>query len=412
MELLAPAGDLKKLKYAIHYGADAVYCGIPKFSLRGKRVNKFKRTDLQEGIEYAHKKSKKVYLTLNLYPHNQKLEEIRKYLPEIKKLNPDAVIVSDPGVLSLIKEKLPKMEIHLSTQANCINYGSARFWYKQGVKRIILARETTLTEIEEIHKKASEVELECFVHGAMCMAYSGRCMLSSWINGQSANEGNCVQPCRWPWMISESRQGGRKERSKKMILEEDDGETYLFNSKDLCLIEHLDELKKAGVKSLKIEGRNKTLYYLTTVVKYYRRMLDAKKQDKEIILKEALEEFQKLGNREYTKGFLFGEDKKIQNYKDSRNLSEWEMVGEIVRENPYKGLKEKGFYPVFVHNAIYKGEKIDAIYKDEIKQIKVLEILNKKGEKKDSAHGGIKDLWYIKFDNKTSDWAVLRKKKH
>jgi putative protease len=414
MELLAPAGDFKKLKFAIKYGADALYFGVPQFSLRGKRVNKFKETDIQKGIDYAHRFKKKVYLTLNIYPHNEDLKNLEKYLPSVIKLKPDALIVSDPGVINLIRNKYPKQEIHLSTQANCLNYGAAQFWKDQGIKRIILARETKIEEIKEINQKVKGLELEYFCHGAMCMSYSGRCMLSAWINQKSANKGDCTQPCRWPWQISEPLNRNQKRNPKQMILEENNQETYLFNSKDLCLIEHLDKLKKAGVKSIKIEGRNKSLYYLATIVKYYRKVLDLLESDpldKQKAIKEALSEFSKLGNRKYTTGFAFGLDEKIQNYKDSRNLSDYQMIGELVDSDEIKkikALKLKNVYPIFVHNAIYLNQKIDAISPNNLKPIKALKIFNHKLEEKPSAHGGTDKIWFIQFDEKLDDWVVLR----
>ena len=200
MELIAPAGDLTKLKYALTYGADAVYCGVPRFSLRG-RVNSFTHRDLALGVSFAHKKKKKVYFTYNIYPHNRELDDAKKHLLSTVSLAPDALVISDPGLLSYVRSKFPRLPIHVSTQANTINYGAVDFWKKQGVKRVILAREVTLVEARQIKERVKGIELEYFVHGAMCMALSGRCLLSSWINQRSANSGECTQPCRWPWNI-------------------------------------------------------------------------------------------------------------------------------------------------------------------------------------------------------------------
>ncbi|MBD3299821.1 MAG: U32 family peptidase [Candidatus Moranbacteria bacterium] len=410
MELLAPAGSFKKLKYALHYGADAVYCGLPDFSLRGGRVNQFTKDDLALGIKYAHARNKKVYVTVNIYPHNSQLEKIEKELAQIIKMKPDALIVSDPGVIDFIRTKYSRQEIHLSTQANCINYRSIEFWKKQGVKRIILAREMKLKEVSEAEKKVKNIELEYFVHGAMCMAYSGRCMLSAWINQKSANQGRCTQPCRWPWVIKEGGQKKFKNKrpKKEMLIEEANGEAYIFNSKDLCLIEYLDELEKAGVSSLKIEGRNKSLYYLAVVVKYYRQALDVSGKKRESVVREAKKEFSKLGNREYTTGFAFGPDESIQNYRDSRNSSDYEMVGEVWESKQDEELFKAGYYSIFVHNAIFKGSFLDVVDKEKIRTLKVLDIWDQNKKPQESAHGGTQKIWYIKFSEPLDRWSILR----
>ncbi|MBD3244662.1 MAG: U32 family peptidase [Candidatus Moranbacteria bacterium] len=448
IELLAPAGSLKKLKYAFAYGADAVYCGMPNFSLRGIRANQFNLQNLKQGIEYAHKLKKKIYVTLNIYPHNKELKKIKNHLQKLIKLKPDAIIASDAGVISMIKKYCPEMEVHLSTQANCLNLEAVKFWKKQGVKRIILARETGLAEVKEIAKKIKGVELEYFAHGAMCMSYSGRCLLSSWINQKSANQGDCTQPCRWPWQVSEIEQIKLSEANKpkkikrpqvEMVLKQNlKKEAYILNSKDLCLIEYLNQIEKSKIKSLKIEGRNKTLYYLATVVKYYKKALSVAGPQRQEIVSEALNEFAKLGNRKYTSGFAFGLDEKIQNYADSGNLSNYQMIGELIdRSNLTKNqsrifnyLKKiklsgtKNLFPVFVHNAIYQGENIDSISPDKIKKVKVKNIFDPKLIEKNlaqksanplnlrvqSAHGGTDKIWYIEFDKPLKKWTILRGK--
>ncbi|PIR93789.1 hypothetical protein COT97_04500, partial [Candidatus Falkowbacteria bacterium CG10_big_fil_rev_8_21_14_0_10_39_11] len=282
-ELLAPAGNLKKLKYALTFGADAVYCGLPNFSLR-YRINNFNYKDLAEGVEFAHKLRKKIYVTINIFPHKNHLNILGEHIEKLKPIKPDALIVSDPGILSYIKTEWPEAEIHLSTQANCTNWRSAKFWYDQGVTRVILAREATLEDIQEIHKKVPEVELETFVHGAMCMAYSGRCILSKWFTDRSANLGDCSQPCRWKYnlkseisnqetVIGNKKQIVLEESQRKgnyFPIEEDENGTYIMNSKDLCLIKQLKELQEAGIVSFKIEGRAKSIYYLGNTLHAYR----------------------------------------------------------------------------------------------------------------------------------------------
>ncbi|MBU2025223.1 MAG: U32 family peptidase [Patescibacteria group bacterium] len=397
MELLAPAGDLNKLKYAFAYGAQAVYCGVPDFSLRGGRVNKFTRADVKKGIKYAHALKKKVYVTLNIYPHNQKFDQFKRYLPRVIELGPDAIIASDPGIIAQIRKKYPRQAIHLSTQANALNYGAIEFWKKQGISRVILARETTLKQAARIKQRVPNIELEYFCHGAMCLAYSGRCLLSAWFNSRSANQGECSQPCRWPW-----KEKARRKRS--LYLEEDENGTYIFNSKDLCLIEYLDQLEKTKINGLKIEGRNKSLYYITTVVKYYAQALKARGKARKKIQIKALKEFSKLGNRQYTTGFAFGADPRIQNFSCSRNQSRYKMVGELIKVQD----KKNNLFEVRVHNAIKSGSFIQALSPDNQKKVKVEKIFNHKKISQKSAHGGTDKMWYIKFNKPLDQWTIFQ----
>ena len=345
IELLAPAGSLEKLKYAIHYGADAVYAGIPDFSMR-YRVNKFSEKTLAEGIEYAHKFGKKFYVTVNIYPRNKHFAGIEKHLKFLRKISafggkPDGIIISDPGVIVLAKKYLPKIPIHLSTQANAANWQAVKFWYELGVKRVVLAREVTLKEIKEIREKVPKIELEYFVHGAMCMSYSGRCILSKWMTGRSANLGDCAQPCRWRYRAINNQQLTTNNQQPKTLLmsvedekgefeidlEEDANGTYFFNSKDLNLLNYLDELRKAGVDSFKIEGRNKSVYYLATVAKAYRKVIDAlgNEVSKLNAIKDGQKELNNLIHRGYTTGFLFDQPK--HNFKNSHEKSPYQFVG-------------------------------------------------------------------------------------
>ncbi|NCN22460.1 U32 family peptidase [Candidatus Falkowbacteria bacterium] len=395
LELLAPAGNFNKLKTALAYGADAVYLGIPDFSLR-VRINDFDLKTLKEGADYAHRQGKKVYITINIFAHNEHLKALPKYLKALKDIKPDALIISDPGIIALAKKYLPKVEIHLSTQANCTNLESAKFWTKQGISRIILGREVTLKEIKEIKKALPKVELEYFIHGAMCMAYSGRCFLSKLFVNRSANLGDCAQPCRWEFETSRYTLKAERHEAELELVEERHG-SYLLNSRDLNLIKHLKELIEAGVTSFKIEGRAKSDYYLATVCGSYRRALDlifgglkGNKLKKELeYLNHELET--KLVHRGYTSGFLLGE-KADQNIKDAKNESKWEYCGQVVK---VKKNKESQTIYFKVHNTIKAGELLEVIGKNyDIIKIKPKAFFesdpkgNLKTEKITEAHGG------------------------
>jgi len=269
-ELLAPAGNLEKLKIAIIYGADAVYLGGENFGLRAGADN-FTLKQLAEGIKFAHDRGKSIYLTLNIIPHNEDLKGLPEYVVKLKKLGLDAIIISDPGVLKIVKNIIPEMEVHLSTQANTTNYTAVNFWYKQGVRWIILARELSLEEIKEIIKKSpSDMKIETFIHGAMCISYSGRCLLSNYLISRDANRGDCAHSCRWRYYLMEETRPG-----EYFPVYEDEKGAYFFNSKDLCMIEHLPSLIEAGISAFKIEGRMKSSYYVATVVKAYRYLIDS-----------------------------------------------------------------------------------------------------------------------------------------
>jgi len=299
-ELLAPAGDLEKLKVAVLYGADAVYLGGRHFGLRAGAGN-FSEEEIAEGVRFAHEKGVRVYVTVNIFARNSDLALLPDYLDSIQKSGVDGVIVSDPGVIDLVKNLYPGLPIHLSTQANTTNWASVRYWEKQGVSRIILARELSLGEIKEIRQRVG-VELEIFVHGAMCIAYSGRCLLSSYLAGRSANRGDCAQSCRWRYALVEEKRPG-----EYLPFEEDERGAYILSSRDLCLIEHIPELVEAGIDSFKIEGRMKSVHYVAGIVKVYREALDAFFAGR---LDSSdpywLEEISKLSHRGYTTGFLFG----------------------------------------------------------------------------------------------------------
>ncbi len=403
-ELLAPAGSFEKLKYAIEFGADAVYAGLPEFSLRA-RINKFDQDKLDESIDYVRAKKKKIYVTTNIFAHNYHLRELEKNLKNLKNNPPDAIIASDAGVIDIIKKTLPKMKIHLSTQANTTNWLAVKFWKSHGVDRIVLARELTLNEIGEIHKKVPNIELECFVHGAMCMAYSGRCLLSAWKVGRNANLGDCAQNCRWKYRLVEE-----KRPNEFIPIEEDANGAYLLNSKDLCLIEYLDELKKAGIVSFKIEGRAKSVYYLSQTVKAYRNVLDIRSEDskKNQKIKKSKKDLSKLLNRTFTTGFLFGECKHAgQEMRFSHIEEEYMFVGEVIDYD-----KKNALTKIKVHNALYADDNVEIIQPrgDNI-FCKIRNIYDDKTmERIISAHGGQNKVVYIEIGKIPEAFSIIRKK--
>lgn len=328
VELLAPAGDLEKLKMAIIYGADAVYLGGEAFGLR-KASKNFTLEDIKKAVEFAHELDKKVYVTLNIVPHDEDLNGLDEYVESLNDIGIDAVIVSDPGIFNIVRSVAKDLPIHLSTQASVTNFETIMFWYNLGIKRIVLARELTLDEIRAISKKApNDLELETFVHGAMCMSYSGRCLLSSYMTGRDANRGDCAQPCRYKYNVVEEKRPG-----EYFPIEEHEEGTFIFNSKDLCMIDHIDELVEAGIKSFKIEGRVKSPYYVATVVGAYRKAIDDYYKDPlnykfDIKL---LEELRKVSHRDFTTGFFYNEAKtNAQVFTTNSYIRKYDFVGMIL----------------------------------------------------------------------------------
>jgi putative protease len=388
LELLAPAGNTLKMKTAFAYGADAVYLGIPDFSLR-VRINDFDLKGTMAAIKYAHANQKKVYVTVNIFAHNAHLKRLPVYLKKLRAFKADALIVSDPGILNLIKKNWPSAEIHLSTQANCTNLEAVKFWAKQGVRRIILGREVTLKEIKEIHRAAPKMELEYFIHGAMCMAYSGRCFLSKLLVNRSGNLGDCAQPCRWEYDVFLKTGGHAAELE---VVEEKHG-TYLLNSQDLCLVKYLKELAAAGVTSFKIEGRAKSVYYQATVCGIYRRALNliAKKLPRIKLKKELNHLFSeletKLVHRGYTIGFLLG-TKAGQNILNSHQKSAWEFCGQVLKSTSATKGKIRVFFQV--HNTLKVGDTLEIIRPDyDIIKLSLTDLWDaKSNEKIKEAHGG------------------------
>lgn len=328
IELLAPAGNFEKLKFAFHYGADAVYCAGKSFGLRAFAGN-FSNEELAEAIEYTHALGKKIYVTLNMYPHNPELEGLEDYLLFLDKVQPDALLVADPGVYSIAQSLRITVPIHISTQATIVNWAGVHFWEEQNnIERVVLARELSLDEIKTISEKTS-TELEIFVHGAMCMSYSGRCLLSNYMTGRDANKGECAQPCRWNYAIAEEKRPG-----VYYPIEEDQHGSYIFNSYDLCTLERLPEILKDNlVQSLKIEGRMKSLYYVSTIIRCYRHVVDEYMKNGYIDPTEHqywLDELEKVSHRPYTTGFLFGrpEDNAVNN-TSSGYIKPYDFVGVV-----------------------------------------------------------------------------------
>ncbi len=354
IELLAPAGNMEKLKMAVIYGADAVYIGGEKFGLRAGAGN-FDMEEIKEAAVFMHENGKKLYVTVNIIPHNEDLIGLGEYLKELEAAGVDAIIFSDPGVYLIAKESVPNMELHLSTQANNTNYKSAEFWSKLGVKRIVLARELSFEEICEITEKASEgLEFEAFVHGAMCMSYSGRCLLSNYMVGRDANRGECAHPCRYKYYLVEERRPG-----EYMPIEEDERGAYIFNSKDLCMIEYIPDLVKAGITSFKIEGRMKSAYYVASVVRAYRMAIDSYLQDPEnyVFKKEWLVEFSKASHREFSTGFYHHKpDHTGQVYDSSAYVRDYAFIGLVLDYDAATGIAT-----VEQRNKMVIGDEIEII---------------------------------------------------
>jgi len=349
-ELLAPAGNMEKLKIAVHYGADAVYMGGRAFGLRNLADN-FSISEMGTALDYCHAHGVKAYLTVNSYPHNAALPQLEKYLREVSELPFDAYIVADPGVIDLAREISPQRELHLSTQANTINWRSASFWHKQGIQRVNLARETTLEAITETVNKTA-VDVEVFVHGALCISYSGRCLLSSAMSGRDANQGECSHPCRWNYHLVEEKRPG-----EYFPVHEDENGTFIFNSRDLCLLEHLPQIISSGAASLKIEGRMKGINYVASVLRVYRQALDEYMADPAgyNFRPEWMEELSKLSHRGYTTGFLFGEPRNVGQEYHSAYIRSHEFVGMV------ENINTDGTVIIEVRNRIRVDDEIEFI---------------------------------------------------
>lgn len=354
IELLAPAGDLEKLKTAIIYGADAVYIGGEKFGLRTASKN-FSEDEMKEGVQFAHDRGKKVYVTCNIIPHNEDLDGVSEYFKYLSDVGIDAIIVSDPAFIQIAKQVAPDMELHLSTQANTTNYMTAKFWQQHGISRIVSARELSLDELKTIKEKCPDLEVEMFVHGAMCMSYSGRCLISNFMTGRDANKGECAQPCRWNYSLVEEKRPG-----EYFPVEEDEHGTYFFNSKDLCLIQNIKEIIESGIDSIKIEGRVKTAYYVATVVRAYKMAIDAYYKDPDNFEFDPLwlEEVGKASHRVFTDGFYHGKNEKgnLQNYSTSSYIRTYDVVAIVTDYD-----EERDLAKVVQKNRFFKGDEVEII---------------------------------------------------
>lgn len=394
-ELLLPAGNLEKMEYAIKYGADAVYLGVGDFSLRSMRKGKLITFDnLKPAIEKARALGARAYLTLNIFAFNKDINHLEESMEVIADANPDAIILSDLGVLRVVRKHMPDVALHISTQTNTLNYEAVNFWKDLGAKRVILARELPVSDIAEIRKKVTDIELEVFVHGAQCVSFSGRCLISDYMtdNERKANQGNCSQPCRWSYkLVEETRPGQFWE------INQNERGTHILSPKDLCLVEHLQKLINAGVDSFKIEGRTKSLYYVSATAKAYRQALDEIWQNPSADLGKYFEELKKVGNRGYTQGFYLGDNNsQSYSYDISKGLAGADFLCEFWDK------AQDGFFRVKVKNKLLLGDELEIITPKEQFLSKVIEIKDLKGENLEIANTN--DELFIKFSNSPEDF--------
>lgn len=402
VELLIPASSLEVLKIAVIYGADAVYIGGEVFGLRAKAKN-FSMEDMAEGIQFAHEHGVKVYVTANILAHNGDLEGVREYFAQLKEIKPDALIISDPGIYTIAKEICPEIERHISTQANNTNYGTYQFWWNQGAKRVVTARELSLNEIAEIRKNIpDEMEIETFVHGAMCISYSGRCLLSNYFTGRDANQGACTHPCRWKYAVVEEKRPG-----EYLPVYENERGTYIFNSKDLCMIEHIPELIEAGIDSFKIEGRMKTALYVATVARTYRKAIDDYLTSPEKYKENMdwyLEQISNCTYRQFTTGFFFGKpSEESQIYDNNTYIKEYTYLGIVGERN------EEGLYQIEQRNKFSVGEQIEVMKPDGRNiLVTVKRIVDEDGNEMESAPHP-KQVLYIDLGQELEMYDILRR---
>lgn len=401
-ELLAPAGDSEKLKVAILYGADAVYIGGEHFGLRAKAKN-FTIDEMKEGINFAHSHNSKVYVTANIIAHNEDFNGMGEYFKTLEQIGADAILVADPGVFQVAKEYVPNMQIHLSTQANNTNYKSANFWYSLGIKRIVVARELSLEEIKQISQNINDdMEIEAFIHGAMCISYSGRCLLSNYMTNRDANRGECSHPCRWKYYLVEE-----KRPNEYMPVIENERGTYIYNSKDLCMINHIPDLIDTGIKSFKLEGRMKTAFYVGTVVKAYREAIDDYYNNPEIYktkLDYYIQEVSKASHREYTTGFYYGKPSgNEQIYTNNSYIRTCEFIGTVLdydRETKIATIEQRNKFSV--------GEQIEIMQPKGYFKYTIENIEDENGNKIESAPHP-KQIVKMKIDSTVNKFDMLRR---
>ena len=402
IELLIPAGSLDILKTAVIYGADAVYLGGEAFGLRAKAKN-FTGEEIRRGISFAHARGVRVYITANILAHNEDLDEAEKYFKELKEYGPDALIISDPGIFSIARRMMPDTDIHISTQANNTNYGTYRFWHALGAKRVVSDRELSLKEIREIRVHIpEEMEIESFVHGAMCISYSGRCLLSSFLAGRDANRGACTHPCRWSYHLTEETRPG-----EYMPVVENERGTFIFNSKDLCMIDHIPEMIEAGIDSFKVEGRMKTALYVAVVTRAYRKAIDDYLQDP-VRYQENLqwyrEEIDKCTNRQFTTGFYFGKpDESAQIYGSSTYQKNYTYLGTV------EEVMQDGRIRIEQKNKFRVGEEIEIMKPDGTNLlVKVQQITDEEGCPMESAPHA-RQILYVDLGAKLELYDILRR---
>lgn len=400
-ELLAPAGDFSKLKSALHFGADAIYLAGESFGLR-KASKNFSKEELEEAVKLCHDLGRTIHVTMNIVPHDEDLIGLSEYASFLDKIGVDACIVSDPGIFMHLK-KNTNIDLHISTQASVTNSATINFWKELGAKRIVLARELSLEEIKEVKKQiGNDIELECFVHGAMCISYSGRCLLSNYMTGRDANQGDCAQACRWKYYIQEEKRPG-----ESYPIVEDDRGTFIMNSKDLCLLPYLDELMEAGIDSFKIEGRVKSEFYLSTVINAYRKALnaiDSGKFNQELVDK-LLVEIKKTSHRAFTTGFLFGNPgREGQNYESTSYIQDYDFLG-IVKEYD----DERDYAMVQARNKFIVGDRIEVLRaRGNFLDFNVTNILSEKGNELDQANCPM-DYFWISVPDKVEIGDIIRK---
>ena len=408
VELLLPAGNLEKLKYAVKYGADAVYLGVVDFSLRAMRKGEIITLEnLKSAVDLAHLLGAKAYLTLNIFAFNSDIKHLEECMDIIKDANPDAVLVSDFGILRLLKKYMPEVELHISTQTNILNYECVKFWQDMGAKRVVLARELSIPEIAEIKNQVPDMEIECFVHGSQCVSFSGRCLLSDYFtNGErKANSGNCSQPCRWSYKLVESTRPGEYYE-----INQDERGSHILSPKDLCLVKHLKEMMDAGVDSFKVEGRTKSLYYVSAVAKTYRAAIDAVLSNPEIDMEKYFTELKKVGNRGYTTGFALGENPSDSySYDISKGLAGADFLFEfhdkkVYSEVDYSSDRTDNLYFVAIKNKVLLNDEVEIITPSEQFTSKVIEILDEKGQNLEVANTNAKV--YLKLDREPEDYEV------
>ncbi|EFI42436.1 U32 family peptidase [Peptoniphilus sp. oral taxon 386] len=403
IELLAPAGDLNKLKTAIDYGADAVYLGGESFGLR-KASKNFSMEDIREGVIYAHERGKKVHVTLNIIPHDKDIDGVEEYVKQLYDMGVDALIVADPGMFLKVRNAVSDMDIHISTQGSVTNSSTVAFWKQMGAKRVVLARELSIDEIKNIVKESNgEIEIETFAHGAMCMSYSGRCLLSNYMTGRDANMGDCSQACRYKYYLVEEKRPG-----EYFPIEEHDEGSFIMNSKDLCMIEHIDDLIESGVVSLKIEGRVKSEYYLATVIRSYRMAIDSyyENPEKYVFDKSLLDEIKKVSHRDFTTGFFYGKaNEDSQVYKTNSYIRGYDFVGIVLDYD-----KNSKIATIEQRNRIFKGEEIE-IFGPSVKFFKQkIDYMTDENDIPIEVANKAKQIFKIKVDRDVKKDFMLRRK--